>query len=136
MTQQVWNNAAYARAGYLPRSFGQYQEYKPTASVAYPPYGYPHQPATNGLAIAALVLGVVSALGAVMGVPLFVLAVLGAPAGVVGPVLGVVARSKVRQRQQQGAGMALAGIITAVISLAIDLLLGVLFVAQILTLLF
>lgn len=121
MTQQVWNYGQYRQPG--PNPFGQYA------------YGYPHHPPTNGLAIAALVLGVVSVFGAVLGVPLFVFAVLGAPAGVVGLILGVVARGKVRQRQQQGAGMALAGIITAAISLALDLLLVVFFVVQILTLL-
>jgi hypothetical protein len=68
----------------------------------YPGYGYPgYGPPprkTNGLAIASLVVG----LGSLVVCPLF---------AVIGIVLGVVARRQIRERDEDGAGIALAGLI-------------------------
>ncbi|MPZ27200.1 MAG: DUF4190 domain-containing protein [Micromonosporaceae bacterium] len=62
-----------------------------------PPYGYPAPAPTNGLAIASLVC---SLAGLAVGVS--------AP---VGAILGHVARRQIRERGEQGDGMALAGIV-------------------------
>ncbi len=72
------------------------------AAPGYPAYGYGYPPApvvapTNSLAITALVL---SLCGIATGIT--------AP---IGAVLGHVARRQIRQRGEQGDGMALAGII-------------------------
>jgi len=76
----------------------------------YAPYGYayPAQPPTNGLAIASLVC---SLAGLAVG--------LSAP---VGAILGHVARRQIRERGEQGDGMALAGIIVGWILTGVMLL--------------
>jgi hypothetical protein len=81
----------------------------PFAGSAAPPPGYPVQhygpyayaPArpTNGLAIASLVVSIAS----FVVCPLF---------AVVGVVLGYRARTQIRERNEDGDGLALAGIIT------------------------
>ncbi len=76
----------------------------------YPPYAYP-QP-VNGLAIASLVVSVVAMVG-LCGYG------LGGYLGVVGLVLGVVARRQIRERGNGGAGLALAGVIVGSIATAI-----------------
>jgi hypothetical protein len=79
------------------------------AQQGYPGYGYttpaaagpmlpPPVPGTNGLAIAALVCSLAG------------LFMCGAPA-IVGAILGHVARRQIRERGEQGDGLALAGII-------------------------
>ncbi len=79
----------------------------------YPPYAYP-QP-VNGLAIASLVVSVVAMVG-LCGYG------LGGYLGVVGLVLGVVARRQIRERGNGGAGLALAGVIVGSIATAIAVL--------------
>jgi hypothetical protein len=72
------------------------------------PYGY-GQPMvvskpTNGMAVAAMVVSIVGAAGlCAYGV--------GGLIGIVGAILGHVARRQIRERDEQGDGMALAGII-------------------------
>ena len=62
---------------------------------------------TNGLAIGALVTGIAA-------LPLsFCYGVGGILAGLVGAILGHVARRQIRERGEDGGGMALAGIIVA-----------------------
>jgi hypothetical protein len=63
----------------------------------YPAYAYPAAAPTNGLAIAALVCALA---GLAVGIS--------AP---VGAILGHIARRQIRERGEQGDGMALAGII-------------------------
>ncbi|SNT61366.1 protein of unknown function [Asanoa hainanensis] len=75
---------------------------------AYPGYGYPAAPKTNGLAIAALVCSLAG-----------LVTCISAP---VGAILGHVARKQIRERGEGGDGMALAGIIVGWILTA--LLLG------------
>lgn len=92
-------NAGYPTAGY--------------PSTGYPAPGYPAAaPATNGLAIASLV---VSIAGAAMccGLP-----------SVIGAILGFVARRQIRDSRgaQSGDGMALAGIIIGLIAFAIGVI--------------
>jgi hypothetical protein len=81
------------------------------ATPAYYPQGYAAPPSTNGSAVASLVLGIVGLL--TCGYTFFIAPVLAV-------VLGVKARRQIRESGQQGAGMALAGIITGVIGLVIS----------------
>jgi hypothetical protein len=79
---------------------GAYQAPPPGAAppgYGYPAYPYPVPAPTNGLAIAALVCALA---GLAVGIS--------AP---VGAILGHIARRQIRERGEQGDGMALAGII-------------------------
>ncbi len=84
---------------------------------AYPPYGYPVAvaPPTNGLSIASLVVSIVAVFG-LCGYG------LGGYLGIVGAILGHVSRKRIRERGENGDGMALAGIIVGWISTAIAVL--------------
>lgn len=98
-----------------PRGWGQPpQGYYPPPGY-YPPQGYAPLPAkaTNGLAIASLVLGLMWMywLGSILAL-----------------VLGYVARKQIREQNQSGAGMALAGIVLGWVGVAI-LLLSIVFLA-------
>lgn len=74
-----------------------------------PIYGRPVA-RTNGMAIASLVLGLMLGLGAILAIP-----------------FGHVARRQIRRTGEQGAGMALAGLILGYLSLAAAVV-GVVFV--------
>jgi hypothetical protein len=81
-----------------------------------PGYGYPYAaPKTNGLAIAALVVSLVS----LVSCPLI---------GLAGAIMGHIARRQVAERRDEGAGMALAGIIVGWIGLAIGILIVVFYI--------
>lgn len=84
----------------------QYGQYGQPVS----PYGYPATPTTNGMAIASLVVSIIS-----------LTACLGAT-GIVGAILGHVAKGQIRQRNDQGGGLATAGIIIGWIGFALFLL--------------
>lgn len=73
----------------------------------YPGYGYPVMVAkpTNGMAIASMVVSIFGAVG-LCGYG------IGGYIGIVGAILGHVARRQIRERDESGDGMALAGIIT------------------------
>ena len=79
-------------------------------------YAYPPVKPTNGLAIGAMVTSIVAMLG------LCFYGVGGLVAGPVGAILGHVARRQVRERDQQGEGMAMAGIIVGWIATALGAL--------------
>jgi hypothetical protein len=64
---------------------------------AYQPYGYPQARSFNGLAIGSLIASLVGLATCGVG-------------SIVGIILGVVALNQVKQRNQDGRGMALAGI--------------------------
>jgi hypothetical protein len=124
----------------------QVQAYTPVSGypgAAYPAgghqpqyrYGYGYAPQyvvpTNGLAMASLI---VSILALVVGVcSLFMGGYLGI-IGVVGLILGVVARRQIREQGTRGDGMALAGVIIGSIAVALSIIATVLFVATIATL--
>jgi hypothetical protein len=81
--------------------------------VGYPGYGAPPaSPSNNGMAIASLIVSIVGAAG-LCGYG------LGGYLGIVGAILGHVARRQIRQRGEAGAGMALAGVIIGWIAAAI-----------------
>ena len=95
-----------------PPGYGGYGGYGVQPSMGYPMYV--QQPKTNGLSIAALV---VSCAGAVF----LICYGVGGLVGVVGAILGHVARKQIRQRQEGGDGMALAGIIVGWIATGLGL---------------
>jgi hypothetical protein len=78
------------------------------------PYGYPPPRTTNGLAVAAMVTSIVGA------ATLFCWG-LGSVVGLVGAILGHIARRRIRSTGEAGAGMALAGIIVGWIVLGLGI---------------
>ena len=74
----------------------------------------------SGMAIASMVLGIISIICSIT----FVFAFLGAIFGIVGLVLGIVGRSQIQRSQGEivGEGMALAGIICSSIGLGLVVL--------------
>ena len=92
--------------------------YPPPPPGAFPPPGasfpggYPGQPAkTNTMAIISLVA---SCAGLFCGI-----------GSIVGIVLGVIARNQIKQSGENGQGLALAGIIVGGISLALNVIFGI-----------
>ncbi|MCI4064120.1 DUF4190 domain-containing protein [Micromonospora sp. R77] len=82
--------------------------------AAYPP-GYQVAPPQNGLAIAAMIVSIVGALG-LCGYG------LGGYIGLVGAILGHVSRKQIRERGESGEGFATAGIIVGWITTVIAVL--------------
>ncbi len=79
--------------------------------------GYaPAGPKSSGLAVASMVLGIIS-------IVLFCAPYLSFPCAVVALVLGAVARSKISRGEASGSGMAKAGIICGIIALVLTSLL-------------
>ncbi len=107
-----------------PDPYGQQQQ---PGSPPYQPYGSPPSPygsfpapqQTNGLAIASLVVSIAS-----------VVFCCGFP-GVVGAILGHVARKQIREQDQAGAGMALGGIIVGWIAFGLSMALLTFYVVAI-----
>jgi uncharacterized protein DUF4190 len=92
-----------------------------TPPPGYPPYpAYVYAPAqpTNGMAIASMVTSIAA----------FV--ICGGLFGIVGAILGHVARKQCRERGEQGEGMALAGIIVGWIGFGIGLLIITLYIGM------
>lgn len=75
----------------------------------YPQYGYPYPPArpTNGMAIAAMVCGIVGACS---------------PVGILGLIFGTIAKRQILERGEAGEGMATAGIVLGWIGVAATVL--------------
>jgi hypothetical protein len=96
-----------------PAAYGGYAGYG-----AYAPPGayqvYPVAPKTNGLATASMIVSIVS-------IGFLFCYGLGAIVGIVGAILGHIARRQIRTRGEAGAGMALAGIITGWVATAIGI---------------
>lgn len=90
-------SGGYRQSGYQP------------GVPAWPAGGYPG-PKTNGLAIAALICGVAQFLGFWL---------LGTIPAI---VLGHMARNQIRQRNEQGAGLALAGLILGYVGIALTVI--------------
>lgn len=96
-----------------------------------PPPGYSdhsHEPVEkkNGLGIASLVLGIISIIGiiTVVGGILF---------GLIGAILGFIARGRVKRGEADNGGVALAGVITSLIGLLVSIALiviGVVFLSD------
>ena len=96
-------------AAYPPPPPGQWPGYGP-GGFPPPPPGYgPSR--TNGLAVAALVLGILGFLSSWF--------ILGALPAIVGLILGIIAISRSAKTHQSGKGMAIAGTILSGIALVI-----------------
>ena len=83
-----------------------------------PPQGYYAQPRPvggSGMAIAAMVLGIVSAV-------LFCAWYIAIPCGIVAIILGAIARKRVAAGMGGGGGMAVAGIVCGVIGVVLGVL--------------
>jgi uncharacterized protein DUF4190 len=107
-------------------AYPQYQQYPPQPYPQYYGPAYPYaRPEHDGLAIASLVVSCAAALGlCTYGI--------GGVLGIVGAILGHVARSRLKHNGRQGAALALAGIIVgwvlAAISVAIATVIVVLLI--------
>ncbi|MBS4753895.1 DUF4190 domain-containing protein [Nocardioides sp. zg-ZUI104] len=119
--QPSYGQDPYGQPPYGPPPYGQppygQAPYGQPSPYGQQPYGYAPAAPTNGMAIASLV---VSILGLTV--------CCGAP-GVVGAILGHVARRQIAQTGQGGAGLALAGVIVGWISFAICIAIGLFYVA-------
>jgi len=97
--------------GYPPPPPQQPYGYPPAGYQPYPPppYAQPYlqQQGTNGFAIASMVLGIVWIywIGSVLAI-----------------VFGFIARSQIRQRNQGGDGMAIAGIVLGIVGVVIAII--------------
>jgi len=109
--QDAFGQPGYGQPGYGQPGYGQpgYQQGMAgwSGSPAYGP-GYPATQ-TNGLAVAALVCGLAQLIAGIFtGVPAI--------------ILGHIARRQIRQTGQQGAGMALAGLILGYLGVGLTVL--------------
>ena len=128
----------YPQVNYPPVDYPQYPPPYPPQPPAGPPYGgypppppgyggpppYPgpydpyqayqaHPSPTNGLAVASLVSSVVGALSSFM-------CLIGVPITIVGIVLGFIALNQIKQTNQQGRGLATAGIAIGAAALVLE----------------
>ncbi|HEX6683242.1 MAG TPA: DUF4190 domain-containing protein [Candidatus Limnocylindrales bacterium] len=87
-------------------------------------YGYPYQPAkkTNGLAIASMVISIVSLVGMCSWGPLSLIP------SAVAAILGHVARAKLKRKDEQGGAMALVGIILGWVGFVVSVALVIAFI--------
>lgn len=100
---------------YPGMSYGTPAAAPPGYGYGYPQYGYPPAPKTNSMAVASMVISIIGAAGlCAYGV--------GGLLGIVGAILGHVARRQIRDRGEAGDGMALAGIIVGWVALGIGIL--------------
>lgn len=81
---------------------------QPPAYPPPPPYGYPYPPMApqrsyNGMAIAAMIVGIVGACN---------------PIGILGLIFGTIARRQIRETGEQGDGFAVTGIVLGWIGVA------------------
>lgn len=87
----------------------QYPQQPPPVPPPYapypPPYGYPYQPPrpTNGMAIAAMVCGIVGVCS---------------PLGILGVIFGTIAKRQIKETGEGGDGMATAGVVCGWIGIA------------------
>lgn len=101
----------------------------PPPPPLYPGAGYPQYPGgpagnpyysgqsgNNGMAVASLVTAIA---GVVIGLPLGFFCYIGFVIPVVALILGVIALNQIKQSQQPGRGMALAGIWTSAVTLGL-----------------
>ncbi|KXO93868.1 DUF4190 domain-containing protein [Tsukamurella pseudospumae] len=108
----------FGQNAYGQQQFGQqpgFPAYPGQNLPGYPAPGYGQPTAgTNGLAIAAMVCGIVS-------IAMFCAWGIGIVPGIAAVVMGIIAMNKIKVTGQQGHGMALAGIITGGIGILVCL---------------
>ena len=108
--QPGYPQPAYAQPGYPQPGYPQ-----PGYGYAAGGYAYPPTPPNNTLAVVSLVLGIVG---------LVVIPFLGSIGAV---ITGHMARKQIREGGEGGDGMAVGGLVTGYLGIAIYLLLGLLF---------
>jgi len=98
------------------------QEYSPSMAPtpyppSYPPQGYAYAPPqpTNGLAVTSMVLGIV-------GLCTIGLFGLGTLLGIGALITGVIGQQQAAQRNEQGRGMAIAGIVLGAVAIAFGIM--------------
>jgi hypothetical protein len=109
----------YGQPPYGQGQYGQGQYGQPQYAGA-PGYGTTTAP-SNGLGVAALVLGILALLGSWAPFVNILCIVL----GIIGIVLGVMARARVRRGEATNGGMALTGIILSAIAVVVSLIVTV-----------
>ena len=80
-----------------------------------PPAYIPQQPKSSGMAVASMVLGIIA-------VVLFCFWYVSIPCAILAIILGIVARNKAKRGEADGQGMATAGLVCGIISIALALL--------------
>ncbi|WP_298992671.1 DUF4190 domain-containing protein [uncultured Pseudokineococcus sp.] len=109
-------------SGYDRPSGGGYGEparYGGDASAS--PYGgEPHHEPRNGLGVAALVVGIVALLSVCVGI--FLAGIPAVIIGVVGIVLGVGARRRVKRGEATNGGVATTGLVLSIVSLVLGVI--------------
>ena len=118
----AYPTSAYPAAGYpvtAQPAYGGYGGYGASPGGYYP--AYVPQVKTNGMAIGSMVT-------AIVGATLLFCYGAGLPLGLVGAILGHVARRQIRERGDSGDGMALAGVIVGWIAFAIAVIATVLII--------
>jgi hypothetical protein len=107
---------------YPPPSYGRGYGGPPGYPGPYDPY-QPYRDRsheTNGLAIGSLVTSVA---GGLLGIPMAFVCYIGILIPIVGAVLGIVALSQIKRTNQQGRGLAIAGIVIGAIAAVLLVLL-------------
>ncbi len=117
--------AQYPTYGQQPAQYPTSPSYGYGYQQAYPGYGAPlmaPQQRNNGMAIASMVVSIVGA----VSLPCY--GIGGIVIGLVGAILGHVAKRQIAERNEGGGGMALAGIIVGWIAVAIGVAIVAFFV--------
>ena len=100
-------------------SYGQPQQAYPQQAGGFPQAGQspPASSATNGAAVAALIIGLLSLL--IGWIPFIgLIAVVG---GLIALILGFIGRGKVKKQQASGKGMATTGIVTGILAILLGI---------------
>jgi hypothetical protein len=104
----------------VPPAYEPYSGYPTYGGYpGYGPYGYPASRPTNGLAIGSMVTSIT-------GIVTFWCYGLGGVLGLVGAILGHVALRQIRARDDNGRGMAIAGVIVGWVAVALTIVVVVL----------
>ena len=98
--------------------YGAQSPYGAPGNAAYPYGGYPAQPRTDSMAIAALVSGIAG---------LTFIPIIGS---ILGIVFGVIANGRIRAQNLGGRGMALAGIIMGAVGIVLSIV-GIILIATV-----
>lgn len=119
-----WANPSSPGGPQAPWNYPGYPQGYPSAPGGYPPPWYPDPygpyravapTGTNPLAIASLVASIV-------GFPLLFVCYIGIGSWIAGIVLGIVALSQIKQTQQPGYGLAVAGIAVGAVALLLSVI--------------
>lgn len=104
---------------------GNYPQQPGGPPGGYPPYGYGQQPyfvpQSNGIAVAAGIVGIISLV--ISLIPFFGFVAI--PGGIVALVLGIIGRQRANSMGGLSKGMAITGIVTGSIAIVLPIVFGV-----------